>query len=271
MDALQSFIATFPDGRLMPETYRLLGQALGSMQKWEEANVYFRRLLEEYPDSELRTEARVGWATGLIKLGQLENALPMLRQANTEATSPALKLGILRRLEEAYLMKPDYPLAIEAALDSRPLVSAEEGRAIEDRVLSLLNSKLVETDLRRVAERFPQAFPGDMAMLRLLEQYPASGEDYKVTHTAREFSSGFQITSRCRHCDQLSHGTAEKTQEQTSFCLGALLPFSGPLSPYGIRGPKRHQDRHGSNALSSLPARPSVSSRRTPRTIKSNY
>ena len=51
VDALQSFIATFPDSRLLPETYHLLGQALGGMQKWEQANVYYRRLLEEYPDS----------------------------------------------------------------------------------------------------------------------------------------------------------------------------------------------------------------------------
>ncbi len=232
VEALQSFIATYPDSRLMPETYRLLGQALGSMQKWEQANVYFRRLLEEYPDSELRTEARVGLATGLIKLGQLENALPLLRQANTEATTPALKLGILRRLEEAYLTKPDYPLAVEAALDSRPLVSAEEGRAIEDRVLSLLNSKLGETDLRRLAERFPEAFPGDMAMLRLLEQYSAAGEDYKVTRTAREFFKRFPKHEQVGAVTSVLT-TQRKKLKSYEFLLGAVLPLSGPLSQYG--------------------------------------
>ena len=230
--ALQSFIATFPDSRLIPETYRLLGQALSGMQKWEQANIYFRRLVEEYPDSGLRTEARVGWATGLIKLGQLDNALPLLRQAITEATSPVLKLGILRRLEEAYLMKPDYPLAIEAALDSRPLVSAEEGRAIEDRVLNILTSKLSEADLRRLAERFPQAFPGDMAMLRLLEQYSAAGEDFKVTRTAREFFKRFPKHEQVAAVTGVLMAQRKKLKSH-DFLLGAVLPLSGSLSRYG--------------------------------------
>ena len=234
VDQFQKLIETSPDSPVVPEAYLLLGQALSGMLKWEEANVYFRRLLEEAPASEFVTEARVGLASGLLKTGQVDAAVPLLRQAYVEAASAILKVGILRRLEEAYLMKPDYPRAIEAALDSRPLVSPEEGRVIEERVRLLLYSKLGEADLRRVAERFPQAFPGDLAMLRLLEQYAASGDDYKVTHTAREFFKRFP------HHEQIatvtSFLTAQRKKLKTNdLLLGALLPLSGPLSPYGTQ------------------------------------
>jgi branched-chain amino acid transport system substrate-binding protein len=234
VEGFQKLIETSPDSPLVPEAYLLIGQALSGMQKWEEANIYFRRLLEEAPASAFVTEARVGLATGLLKTGQWDAALPLLRQANVEATSPVLKLGILRRLEEAYLIKPDYPRAIEAALDARPLVSPEEGRAIEDRVRLLLYSKASEADLRRVAERFPQSFPGDLAMLRLLEQYAATGEDYKLTHTAREFFKQFPTHEQI--ATVTSFLTAQRKKLKTNeLLLGALLPLSGPLSPYGTQ------------------------------------
>ena len=234
VDQFQKLIETSPDSAIAPEAYLLLGQALSGMQKWEEANAYFRRLLEEAPASEFVTQARVGLATGLLKTGQLDAALPLLRQAYIEASSPGLKLGILRRLEEAYLMKPDYPRAIEAALDSRPLVPPEEARVIEDRVRLLLYSKLGEPDLRRVADRFPKGFPGDLAMLRLLEQYSASSDDYKVTHTAREFFKRFPQHEQI--ATVTSFLTAQRKKLKTNdVLLGALLPLSGPLSPYGTQ------------------------------------
>ena len=231
-DVFQKLIETFPRSPLIPQAYLLLGQALSGMQRWDEANSYFRRLLEEYPTSDFHPEALVGLATGLLKTGQLDAAVPLLRQANAETTSPQLKLGILRRLEETYLIKPDYPQAIAAALDSRAFVSPEEIRAIEDRVRVLLYSKAAEADLRRVAERFPQAFPGDLAMLRLLELYAAAGEDHKVTQTAREFFKRFP-----KH-EQIGAVTGflmaqRKKLKTNELLLGALLPLSGPLNPYG--------------------------------------
>ena len=231
-DVFQKLIETFPRSPLIPQAYLLLGQALSGMQRWDEANNYFRRLLEEYPTSDFHPEALVGLATGLLKTGQLDAAVPLLRQANAETTSPQLKLGILRRLEETYLMKPDYPQAIAAALDSRAFVSPEEVRTIEDRVRVLLYSKVGEADLRRVAERFPQAFPGDLAMLRLLELYAAAGQDHKVTQTAREFFKRFP-----KH-EQIGAVTSflmaqRKKLKTNELLLGALLPLSGPLSPYG--------------------------------------
>jgi len=231
-DVFQQLIETFPRSPLIPQAYLLLGQAFSSMQKWEEANRSFRRLLDEFPTSDFHPEALVGLATGLLKTGQWDAAVPLLRQANAEATSPQLKLGILRRLEETYLMKPDYPQAIDAALDARAFVSPEEARAIEDRVRVLLYSKVGEADLRRVAERFPQAFPGDLAMLRLLELYAAAGEDHKVTQTGREFFKRFPKHEQSGAVTGFLMAQRKKLKSN-ELLLGALLPLSGPLSPYG--------------------------------------
>ena len=234
IETLQKLTETYPDSPLLSEAYLLMGQSLSGLQKWEEANSYFRRLLEEFPTSEYVAQARLGLATGLMKTGQIDEALPLLRQAKTEVADPALKLVILRRLEEAYLAKSDYPQAVEAALESRAVAPPEDVPAIEDRVRLVLYSKAREPDLRRIAERFPHSFPGDLALLRLLEQYTSSGEDYKVTQVAREFFKRFP-----RH-EQIETVTSFLTVQRKKIkakdlLLGALLPLSGSLSPYGTQ------------------------------------
>jgi branched-chain amino acid transport system substrate-binding protein len=232
IETLQNLLEKAPQSPFVPEAYLLLGQSLGRMQKWDEANGYFKRLLDEYPTHELAAETRFGLATGLLQKGQVETAISLLREAKVQTTSSALKLAILRRLEDAYLLKVDYAHAIESALEARALVPDDETRQIDDRIRVLVLTKAGEPELARIAERFPSGFPGDLAMLRLIDVYASRDDDHKVTRTAREFFKRFP------NHEQTGAATAALAQQRKKakskdLLIGALLPLSGALSPYG--------------------------------------
>jgi branched-chain amino acid transport system substrate-binding protein len=231
IDVLQKFLASSPNSALIPDAYLLLGHALARTQKWEEAKTYFRRFIEEYPNLPLVTEARLGLATALLKINDAAAAIPVLRQAKSEAKDTMLKLEILRRLEEAYLTKPDYPQAIEIMVESRDFVPVQEVSIIEDRVRMLVYSKTTEADLRRLVEQYPQNFPGDVAMLRLLEIYSAAGQDYKVVRTAREFFKRFPKHDQIGTVSSFLNAQRQKLKAK-DYLLGALLPLTGQLAPY---------------------------------------
>ena len=232
VETLQNLLEKAPQSPFVPEAYLLLGQSLARMQKWDEANNYFKRLLEEFPTHAFAAEARFGLASGLLQKGQVEAAISLLREAKVQTTNSALKLAVLRRLEDAYLIKPDYPHAIESALEARALVPDDEARQIDDRIRILVLTKAGEAELGRIAERFPSGFPGDLAMLRLLDVYASRDDDHKVTRIAREFFKRFP------NHEQAGGVTAalalqRKKAKAKDLLIGALLPLSGPLSPYG--------------------------------------
>ncbi len=232
VEALQKLIAASPESAHVPEAYLLLGQVLSSLHLPEEANSYYRRLLEEYPSSEFALPARLALSVGLVSAGQPDAALPLLIEAKEQTSDPAGKLVILYQLEEVYLVKQDYPRAIDSAIEARMLSAEDNRRQVEDRVRDLIKTKIGEQDLRRIADRYAQAFPGDMALLRLLDLYASSGEDHKVTRTAREFLARYP-----RH-EQTATVTGaltalRKKLKAKSMLMGALLPLSGSMSPYG--------------------------------------
>ena len=231
VEELQNLIAAYPQSVYLPEAYVLLGQILSGMRRTEEANSYYRRLLEEYPSSEFTLQGRLGLATGLVATGQADAAIPLFIEAKDQTLDPEAKLGVLRQLEEVYLTKHDYPRALESAVEARNLSAQENRLQFEDHVRDLIKTKLSEQDLRRVADRYSPTFPGDLALLRLLDLYAASGEDHKVTRTARDF-----LTRYPRH-DQAATVTGILTAQRKklkakSMLIGALLPLSGSMSAY---------------------------------------
>lgn len=234
VEILQKLIETAPQSRYIPEAYLLLGQTLTDLGNMDEAGAYFRRLLEEYPTSEFAQQARLGLATALMATGQSEAALPLLIEAKNQAPDPAAKLAVLRQLEDAYLIKPDYVRAVESAIEARALASEENRPLLENRVRDLIKTSIGEQDLRRLADRFPATFPGDAALLRLLELYIAAGEDFKVTRTARDFLGRFPKHEQAATVNGALSALRKKLKAKSSL-IGALLPLSGPLSPYGTQ------------------------------------
>ncbi|MBI3809832.1 MAG: penicillin-binding protein activator [Nitrospirae bacterium] len=232
IEALQQLIADAPQSAQVPEAYWLLGQFLTELKKPDEAGPYFRRLLEEYPESDLAPQARLALASALLETGQPDAALPLLLEARAQTTDQAVLLTIHQHLEETYLNKQDHVRAVEAAVEAARLSSEEERKKIEARVRDLLQSTLGEKDLRRIADKYGKSFPADAALLRLIELYEASGEDHKVSRAAREFLGQFSHHEKAGAVTTTLTAQRKKLRSKTHR-IGALLPLSGQLSPYG--------------------------------------
>lgn len=232
IEALEKLIADAPQSAQVPAAYWLLGQLLTELKKPDEAGPYFRRLLEEYPESDLAPQARLALASALLETGQPDAALPLLLEARAQTTDQAVLLTIHQHLEETYLNKQDHVRAVEAAVEAARLSSEEERKKIEARVRDLLQSTLGEKDLRRIADKYGKSFPADAALLRLIELYEASGEDHKVSRAAREFLGQFSHHEKAGAVTTALTAQRKKLRSKTHR-IGALLPLSGQLSPYG--------------------------------------
>jgi ABC-type branched-subunit amino acid transport system substrate-binding protein len=232
IEALQLLIADAPQSAQVPEAYWLLGQILTELKKPDEAGPYFRRLLEEYPESELVSQARLALASALLATGQPDAALPLLLEAKAQSTDQVVLLTIHQHLEETYLKKQDYVRAVESAVEAAKLSSEEERKKIEGRVRNLLKSTILEKDLRRIADKFARSFPADTALLRLIDLHEASGEDHKADRAAREFLGQFPQHEKAESVTAALIAQRKKPRSKTHR-IGALLPLSGQLGPYG--------------------------------------
>jgi len=232
VEALQKLIADLPQSALIPQAYWLLGQILTDLKNPDEARGYYRRLLEEYPTSELAPQARLSLIAILMPAGRMDEAFPLLLEAKGHTPDSLQRLTILKQLEAVYLSKNDYLQAIESAVEASKLSSDEERKKIEDRVRDFIRTKVIEKDLRRLADRYPRAFPADAALLRLIDLYEAAGDDYTLNRTAREFLTQFPQHEKVASVNVVLTALQKKFKS-TAVRIGALLPLSGTLSPYG--------------------------------------
>src|SRR5438094_9502223 len=121
---------------------------------------------------------------------------------------------------------------VETAVEARALVSEEERRLIEQRVAEILKARVGEQDLRHVSDKYRRTFPSDIALLRLIELYGSAGEDYKLARAARDFLTQFPLHEQAASVDALLAAQRKKLKSM-AYRIGALLPLSGELSPYG--------------------------------------
>lgn len=232
VEMLENLIAAFPLSASVPEAYLLLGQTLSTLRNTDEANTYYRRLLEEYPASEFAPQARLGLALGLVAIGQQDAAIPLLIEAKEQAQDSAAKLTILRQLEEIFFSKHDTLRAVEYSVEGRGLAPDDVRPQFEGRIRDLVNKQASERDLRRIAERFPRGFPGDLALLRLMDLYAGSGEDHKARRAARDFLTRFPKHELAATATDTLAGLRKRVKAKGTI-IGALLPLSGSMGTYG--------------------------------------
>jgi ABC-type branched-subunit amino acid transport system substrate-binding protein/predicted negative regulator of RcsB-dependent stress response len=232
VEALQKVIAASPQSEHIPEAYLLLGKILSGQKNYEEAGAYYRRLLEEYPASDVAPQARLGLIATLLTTGQLNAALPLLFEAKGQTTDPAVKRIVLQQLEEVYLANQDYVRMVETALESRALASEVERRPIEQRIAEILKTRVGEKDLRQFVDKYPRTFPSDIVLLRLIELYGSTAEDYELARAARDFLTQFPLHEQVASIDAILTAQRNKLKSM-AYRIGALLPLSGALSPYG--------------------------------------
>jgi branched-chain amino acid transport system substrate-binding protein len=218
----------------LAEAYYLLASAYIKKRQPAEAMPYLNQLLGEFPQSELAGRARLLAGTAQAELGNLDQALPALAEARSLSPQLDVKLDALKLSGEIYARKKEFTRAIEAWREQIALAPEEQREAIRDQIRSLVAQRMDKAGLLRLQESFPREFPGDLALLRLIELHLAAGDDFWAERAIRQFLERFPAhDSAPMAAAQLAQLKAKI--KNSKYVLVALLPLSGNrLTTFGI-------------------------------------
>jgi ABC-type branched-subunit amino acid transport system substrate-binding protein/predicted negative regulator of RcsB-dependent stress response len=223
---LKNFISSDTGPAGLDEAYLLLAGALIEKHQYAEAGTYLDRLLSEFPKSDLADRARLMLGTAQAESGNLDQALPVLAEARSLSQSLDIKLAALKLTGEIYARKKDFPRAIQAWREEMTLAPEEQRSAIRQQIRRLVMEKMDRAALSRLHEASPTDFPGDIALIRLIEFHAAAGDDHLTERALRQFLQRFPEHEHAAAAkEQL--GALKTKLKASKFVIAALLPLSG--------------------------------------------
>jgi ABC-type branched-subunit amino acid transport system substrate-binding protein/predicted negative regulator of RcsB-dependent stress response len=229
---LKSFIGTSPKPEHVDDAYFLLGAALYHTKEYGEAVRYLNQLLGEFPTSELTDRARLMLARVQAASGNLDLALPVLAEIRSLSPDLETKREALRLTGELQLQKKDHLRAIQAWLEEIELSPEEQADDIKNRIQELIREQLDRKTLIRLRDAYPKSFPGDIALIRLIELHTAKGEDHLAERNIRLFVRRFPNHEFAAKASDLLASFKAKLKSYQHL-IAAVLPLSGKLAPFG--------------------------------------
>ena len=140
------------------------------------AIILLEQFLEDYPSSALTHKARLRLGALYTNSSRPTRAIPILSQAVDQAENPAIRTQAQDRLRLAYERTGDDLRAIHVAL-TQMREPAEDGRRdLSEYVQRLILQRMSERSLNDLLDQFPNAYPGDLALIRLIELHAARGD-----------------------------------------------------------------------------------------------
>ena len=229
---LKRFLASSPKPEDIDDAYLLMAAALVGKKEHEEALTYLNQLLAEFPASNLVGRARLMIGAAQLALGKPDAALSALSEAKNAVEDPETKRQALRMIGDLHMQKGDLPRAIQAWLEEMSLAPAEQRRESRERIKDLIVEKMDKKGLMRLREIYPAEFPGDLALIRLIEMQNAQGEDYLAERNARVFLNRFPNHEFTTVAADLLVTFQNKLQA-SQHIIAAVLPLSGKLQAFG--------------------------------------
>ena len=229
---LKRFLATSPKQEDLDDAYLLLAAALIGKKEHEEALTYLHQLLGEFPASDLAGRARLMIGAAQLALGKSDAALSALTEAKSSVEDPETKRQALRMVAELHTQKGDIPRAIQAWIEEMSLAPAEQRRESRERIKDLIFEKMDKKALMRLRETYPAEFPGDLALIRLIEMQNAQGEEHLAERNIRVFLARFPTHDYAPVATDMLRAFQGKLQT-SQHVIAAVLPLSGKLQAFG--------------------------------------
>ena len=230
--ALKTFLASYPNSRYVDDAHLLLATAQIRNKRATEAIVTLEQLMADYPTSPLIGRARVLLATAHADLGNPDQALAILAEARSLEDSMEIKRDALKISGEILITKGDYSHAIQSWLDELNLTPDNERPEVRARIRALIQDKMDRKSLHRLRDTYPTTFPGDLALIRLIELYTVKGEDHQAERNLRIFLNRFPAHEYAQTATETL--TSLKGRLKASqYVIVAMIPTSGRHSPFG--------------------------------------
>jgi ABC-type branched-subunit amino acid transport system substrate-binding protein/predicted negative regulator of RcsB-dependent stress response len=232
VDALKAFLAAYPHSRYVDDAHLLLASAQISNKQATEAIVTLEQLMADYPTSPLIGRARLLMATAHAELGNPDQALATLAEARSLEDSVAIKRDALKLSGDILITKGDYPHAIQSWLDELSLTPDNERPEVRTRIRALIHDKMDRKTLHRLRDTYPTTFPGDLALIRLIELYAAKGEDHQAERNLRIFLNRFPAHEYAQTATETLKSLKGRLKA-SQYVIVAMIPTSGRHSPFG--------------------------------------
>ncbi len=229
--ALESFLSAYTESDYLDEAYVLMARALVSKKKYADAVSHLRLLLQEFPTSPQNVRARLLLGKAQFELGNLDAALTTLGEAKSLATTPDLKLEAISLIRDVQVKRGDLFRALQSALEELPLAPEEQHGLLRAEISSLV-SRMDRRTLRRVQEAYPTSFPGDIALIRGIEQHTTHGEEQLAERELQLFVKRFPAHAYAATATETLRTIKAKLKAYPHL-LAALVPLSGRATAYG--------------------------------------
>ncbi len=206
--------------------------ALEAQGQDSQAIVTLEQFLEEYPGSRLAHEARLRLGTLYTELQQPGRAIPILSRVLDLTPDQALRAEALYRLCLAYEANGESLRAIHTALTHAEQTDEDTRRDLRDYVQSLILHRMDDQALGEVLDAFSSTYPGDLALIRLIELHQSRGDETLAERDIRAFLHRFPDHPYAPTAGALLR-TAVVGIKAHRHVIAAVLPFSGQMKPFG--------------------------------------
>jgi ABC-type branched-subunit amino acid transport system substrate-binding protein/predicted negative regulator of RcsB-dependent stress response len=230
--ALKTFLAGYPNSSYVDEAQLLLATAQISNKQATEAIVTLDQLMADHPASPLIGRARLLLATAHADLGNPDQALAILAEARSLEDSVEIKRDALKLSGDILITKGDYAHAIQSWLDELNLTPDNERPDVRARIRSLIQDKMDRKTLHRLRDTYPTTFPGDLALIRLIELFAAKGEDHQAERNLRIFLNRFPTHEYAQTATETLKSLKSRLKA-SQYVIVAMIPTSGRHSPFG--------------------------------------
>ena len=130
------------------------------------------------------------------------------------------------------ITKGDYPHAVQSWLDELNLTPEEERPDVRLRIGALIHDKMDRKTLHRLRDTYPTTFPGDLALIRLIELYAAKGEDHQTERNLRIFLNRFPAHEYAQTATDTLKSLKGRLKA-SQYVIVTMIPTSGRHSLFG--------------------------------------
>lgn len=227
---LQFFVNSYPDSPLMDQAYYGLARVNRLGEDNGGAIFYYQKLIDEFFESPLVGAAELEMALAFIDMGNYDGAVPILERKRGMTQDLEEWTFLTDQIIDLYLQKKDHVhVVVEIMRKAWPKSSDRE--LLRQKISGTLRLATAD-ELKNIIKMFSGIYPGDQAILELAGRFESSGERFEAEREYRRFMrlfplhrSGSMVKSKLKEI--------KKSYRAFRYRIGALLPLSGDLEPFG--------------------------------------
>ncbi|MBI5854294.1 MAG: penicillin-binding protein activator [Nitrospirae bacterium] len=243
---LQSFLTATPRSSVTDRAYLLLGAVLVGGKSPKDAIPVLERLLTEHPGSSYANRARLQLGQAHAALGHYDAAQRYYTDAKNLSQDVDTKREALRWSAEAGVLKGEFVRAVQAWLEDMTIGPPNELAEGRERIRAVIKDRMDQKALVRLRDLYPNKFPGDLALVRLIELATTQGDEQAAEQNGRLLLNRFPNNEYASTATDILSSLKSKVKS-SSHVIVVLVPQSGKTAPFGteaVHGIRLALDKH---------------------------